>query len=708
MDRLFNPHSIAVIGVSDQPNNLGKIIVQNLLRFGFPGELTLIGRNHATCDGLPILTMDEFPEGIDLAIILTPAATVPAYLEMCGKKKVAYVILESGGFAEFSENGKQLEQECLDIARKYQSSDPSCLRLVGPNCIGISNPSKGILTNFIPTQKDELLPGRVAIMAQSGGVVMTCGDILIGGGLGISKTVSMGNKIDLQEAEYLEYFLNDPETDIVFIYLESIQDGRRLVELARGSLKPIMIYKSNTSPASAVAAASHTAALANDELVLDAALWQAGILRLQSLKELLASSQAFSMPPMRGNRLAVFSRSGGFGIVAADLASDFGFELPPFNQAVLDTLRPYLRVNIMQENNPLDLGTVFDFDSFPIILEACIKEMHPDGMMLVFNYRRQDFEKSRQVFQKLATLSHSYQIPIALVVFTEMDEVHNLEKTLGYPVFCEVSDAMQGLAAWRSVNSRLRIQSGPAVESKGKSSTERAGQILAICRSENRHPYLHEALEICQAYGLPVAPWVFVENARQVVQSASQIDFPLVLKVVSGSVSHKTEAGGVVLNIKDPIELEQAIQGMENRLSSLGLADQVKGFVLQKMLPAGRELILGGKRDPAFGPVLLVGLGGIFVEVLRDTALRLAPITPQEAHQMINDLRGRQYLDEIRGQPAADLELLTNCLVRLSQIITGLPDIQEIDINPMLLYSQGGAVVDARIGLRLDRPTGKN
>jgi acetyltransferase len=545
-------------------------------------------------------------------------------------------------------------------------------------------------------------------MAQSGGVVMTCGDILAGGGLGISKTVSMGNKIDLQEAEYLEYLLKDSQTDVIFIYLESVMDGRSLVEQARGSPKPIMIYKSNTSPASAVAAASHTAALANDEQVLDAAFRQAGILRLHSMKELLASSKAFSMPPMRGNRLAVFSRSGGFGIVAADLASEFGFELPPFSQAVLETVRPYFRVNIMQENNPLDLGTVFDFDSFPVILESCIKEMHPDGMMLIFNYRRQDFVKSRQVFQKLANLSHLYQIPIALVVFTEMDEVHNLEKTLGFPVFGEVYDAMQGLAAWRSVNARINAQPVPFVGTERRPETERAAQILAACRSENRHPYLPEALEICQAYGLPVAPWAYVENAGQVVESAIEIGFPLVLKVVSGSISHKTEAGGVVLNIKDPSELEQAVQEMENRLSGLGLADQIKGFVLQKMLPAGRELILGGKRDPAFGPVLLVGLGGIFVEVLQDTALRLAPVTSEEARQMINELRGRQYLDEIRGQPAADLELLTNCLVCLSQIVTDLPDIQEIDINPMLLYPQGGAVVDARIGIRLDRFKGIN
>jgi acetyltransferase len=645
--------------------------------------------------------VDEFlasayPEGIDLGVILTPAATLPAYLEACGKQRIAYVIIESGGFAEFSKTGQKLEQECLAIARRYN------MRLVGPNCIGVANPSKGVITNFVSTQKEEILSGRIAMMAQSGGVIMTCGDILAGSGLGISKTVSMGNKIDLQEGEYLEYFLNDPDTDSIFMYLESVGDGRRLFDLARRSTKPVMIYKSNTTPASAAVAASHTAALANDEQVLDAAFKQAGILRIHNLKELVACSKAFSLPVMRGNRLAIFTRSGGYGIVAADLASDFGFELPPFSQAVLETVRPYFRVNIMQENNPLDLGTVFDFDSYKVILETCNKEMQPDGLMLIFNYRRQDSSKARQVAHDLANLSRSYQVPIALVFFTEMEEFHHLERTLGFPIFSEVHEAIQGLAAWRSLKLRSSMtndQRPDRLSNTGQAMGKtHALKILSTCARENRHPFLHEALEICQVFDLPVAPWRTVEKVEQLGDAANQLGFPLALKVVSTSVSHKTEAGGIVLNITDSAELDRAAKGMQARL-----AGQLNGFVLQKMLPSGRELILGGKHDPAFGPTLLVGLGGIFVEVLRDTALRLAPVSSEEARQMIGELKGYKILNEIRGQPAADVEFLVDCLVRFSQMMVELPAIQEFDINPLLLYPQGGAIVDARISLNLAR-----
>ena len=688
MDRLFNPQSIAVIGVSDNPDNLGRIIVGNLLRFGYPGKLTLIGRHPGSCEGLPVVTIDDLPEGIDLAVILTPAAAVPIYLEACGKQKSAYVILEAGGFAEFSETGLRIQQECLAIARHYG------MRLVGPNCIGISNPSHGVLTNFVATQKDEILPGHIAMLAQSGGVIMTCGDILAGSGLGLSKTVSMGNKIDLQEAEYLDYFLKDPDTHAIFIYLESVGDGRRLIELARGSEKPIMVYKSNTSPASAAVAASHTAALANDEQVLDAAFNQAGILRLRSLRELVACCKGFSLPPLRGNRLAVFTRSGGYGIVAADLASEMGFDLPPFSPAVLEAVRPYFRVNIMQENNPLDLGTVFDFDAYVVILESCIKEMRPDGLMLIFNYRRQDTLKARQIAKDLANLSRSYQIPVALVFFTETEELQSLEKSLGFPVFGEVFEAMQGLAAWRTVIDQRGIKPKEIPNPPTPKQLHKAKSILTTCMTENRQPYLHEALEICISYGLPVVPWLFTKSRRGVLKLAENLGFPVALKIVSGTISHKTDEGGVILNIPDSTGLEKALEEME-----IHLAGQSDGYMLQKMLPPGREVILGGKRDPSFGPVVLVGLGGIYVEVLRDTSLRLAPITLQEAVQMISELRGRKLLEGVRGQPPVDLNLLADCLVRISYLIIDLPEIQDIDINPLLFFAGGGAIVDTRIGI---------
>jgi acyl-CoA synthetase (NDP forming) len=355
MDQLFSPRSIVVIGVSDDPANLGRVIAANLERFHFAGPVHLVGRRPASLDGRPILTMEQLPEGVNLAILLTPAATVPAYLEACGQKGIRWAVIESGGFSEYSLAGRRLEEECRVVAKRHG------LRFVGPNCLGISSTACGLATSFLPTQPEEIRPGRVAIVAQSGGVIRTCAVVLAGGGLGVSKTVSVGNKADLKEADYLRYFLEDPETGMVVLYLESILDGKALVELARAGRKPVLVFKSNTGPASARAAASHTAALANDEQVIEAAFKQAGILRLRRFSEMTTTfGKVFAMPPVAGRRLAVFSRSGGHAIIAADAASEFGFDLPPFSLAVLEAARPYFRASIMDTNNPLDLGTVFD------------------------------------------------------------------------------------------------------------------------------------------------------------------------------------------------------------------------------------------------------------------------------------------------------------------------------------------------------------
>jgi acyl-CoA synthetase (NDP forming) len=721
MYRLFNPSSITIIGVSEKSDNLGRIIVENMLRFGYPGKLYLVGRQQGNLHGLPIVTIEQLPQGIDLAVLLIPATTVPAQLEACGKLGIPYAIIESGGFSEYSAEGKHLEQECLDVAHRYG------MRLVGPNCIGIANLGCGLLTNFVPTEKDEILLGRISLLSQSGGVVMTCANLLSGDGLGLSKTVSLGNKIDLQEIDFVEYYLDDPDTDVILLYLESILDGRRLVEKAMLHKKPLLVYKSNTTPSSATIAASHTAALVNDEAVIDAAYKQSGILRLQTFSEMVNYAKGFAMPPVRGKRLAVFSRSGGYAIVAADQAAVQGFELPPLNPDVLEVARTYFRVSIMNENNPLDLGTIFDFNSFPVIIEACMQaEPKPDAVMLIFNYQHRDEAIAHEVASRLVELSRRNKIPIALVYFSGMDDLHVLRKNLGYPVFLEVADAMRALAASREFytfrpvdesggeereheivdefrvvpKNRLLRPAKPALnEVKGTTglakTNDEAQAILTTCLAENRQPLVHEALEICRLYELQVAPFGAVDNPAKARALAMEIGYPLALKVISSTISHKSDAGGVVLNLTDEATLMQAIAGMT---ASLG-REYIEGFLLQKMAQPGRELILGGKRDPAFGPVVLIGLGGIFVEVLRDSVLRLAPLSLEEAGQMIQQLRGYPLLAGVRGQPPADLKLIAGCLVKLSRMLVDLPQIQEIDLNPLLVYPSGGALVDARIGL---------
>ncbi len=369
------------------------------------------------------------------------------------------------------------------------------MRLVGPNCIGICNPDDGILTHFLPTERTEVQLGRLAILAQSGGVILTCTDILSANGLGVSKTVSMGNKTDLSEADYVRYFIQDPETNAVVLYLESVVDGRELVDLARTAAKPLLVYKSNTSQQSARIAESHTAALANDDRVVEAVFQQAGILRLRNFAEMVGYGKVFSLPPLKGNRLAVFSRSGGYAIVAADLANEFGFYLPAFSPVVIEAIRPYFRASIINENNPLDLGTVFDFESYPVLIEACLKDMQPDAVMLIFNFRKIDHEKALSVGLKLAELSQTYQTPIALVYFSEYHVIRDLQQAIGYPLFNEVYEAMLALQGAHHFNATRAQDTAPGMLTIPEENKEGVRQIFDSCSTQNRQPQLHEAFK---------------------------------------------------------------------------------------------------------------------------------------------------------------------------------------------------------------------
>jgi acyl-CoA synthetase (NDP forming) len=693
MQRIFYPDNIVVIGVSEKPDNLARVIAENLIRFNYRGDLYFVGRRSGTLAGRPILaSLDELPDGVGLAIILTPAPTVPGLMEACGRKGIRRAVIESGGFGEFSEEGRVLEEQVLDVARKWG------MRFVGPNCISIINTDNGICSPFLKMTPEEVKPGRVAVLAQSGGVILTCIDLLTASGLGVSKTVSVGNKSDLKEADYLEYFLSDESTDVVFLYLESIDEGRDLVELASAAQKPIIIYKSNVGQASAQIAHSHTAALANDDRVVDAAFKQFGIVRPRNFRDMVNFAKGFAMPPVRGNKLAVFSRSGGHAVIAADEAGEYGFALPPFSDEFLEEVKQYFRADVIAPINPLDMGTIFDFSSYTSIVEEGLRAMKPDAALLTFNYRSEAFQVARKVAGDLKEMSRAYNTPIALCYFTEVDEIADLEKELGYPIFTEVDEAVKALAAsrdrylWQQGMEAARARPDTLPQAP---SLREARRILA--RSEGRPLMIHEALEICQGYGIPVAPWALAADVGEALELAEQVGYPLALKVVSPAISHKSDVGGITLGIEDDRGLERACRAMLERVPG---GAELAGFLLQQMVGGGREVILGGKQDRGFGPVLMFGLGGIYVEVFDDVALRVAPITRADADSMIAEPRGSRLLRGVRGEKPSDVKAVADCLLKLSRLICDLPEIEEIDINPLFVFEKGALAVDARIVLR--------
>jgi acetyltransferase len=686
LERIFYPESVVVIGVSERPDNLAANIIANMLAFGYQGHIHAVGLRAGEVHGIPILaSMEALPEDVDLAVILTPAATVPQLLDLCGRKGIRRAVIESGGFTEFSEAGRDLEEEVYAVARRWG------LRFVGPNCISVINMENGLCLPFARLDPRAAKRGPVSALAQSGGISITYLMLLSQAGLGANKVVSMGNKADLGEADYLAYLVDDPGTDVICLYLESIEDGRRLLELAVSSHKPLVVQKANRGAGSAQIAFSHTAALANDDRIVDAALQQAGVARAATFDEAVALAQGFTLPPVRGNDLLIISRSGGHAVVAADVAEEHGFRLMPIPEDFRATVRRLFRADVIAPTNPLDLGTIFDFDLYSHIVERSMRALDPHALLLVHTYSSgPEGVASRRVAQRLGELSREVEKPLAFCAFAQQGEVEALKKETQLPVFTEIEGAVRALAASRDRHTRpARLISLPSPP------TERPEKVEALLGSAGVLA-LDAALDLCGAFDIPVAAWAVVEDAEAAAFAASAMGYPVAVKGVAGEISHKSDAGLVALDIADAEDLRTAFAEVSGALDRHAAHAQARRVMVQQMLPRGREVIIGGRRDPGFGPVVMFGLGGIYVEILEDVAFRLAPLAREDAESMVDEVRGRRLLQGGRGQPPADKVAIVEALLGMSRLLVECPEIVEMDVNPLLVFEQGAAAVDAR------------
>lgn len=686
MDQLFYPKSVVVVGVSDRPDNLARNIVENLFEFEFNGEIFFVGRREGILFGRRICTsMEDLREGIDVAVILTPSHTIPGILEACGRKKIRWAIIETGGFREYSEEGAHLENEILRIARKWG------IRIVGPNGIGLMNVHNGFVVPFVRLRRSPLGKGKVSILAQSGGVLLAYANLLTSANVGLSKLVSMGNKLDLNEIDYLRYLIEDPQTEIIGLYLESLERGRELMDIARSTSKPIILHKANTGESSRHIAKLHTAALANDDRIVEAALRQADIIRTKDFRSFVNAVKILSLPPIKGKNLVIISRSGGIGVVAADSAERHGFRLLPPDKTLQERFHSFFRAKVIQPTNPLDLGDLFNFDLYTNILQQVLNFPVVDGILFMHGATGDEKEPSRRFIQAVKDLSTQYQKPVALQYNTDEEELAYIKRALDYPIFAEPEDALTALAISRDHYRKLNIskEKPPSFQVN----RDRVKEIFQKVKREGRDSLLlDEAFEVLQAYGIPVAEYQSLHRKEEAEKAVEKITPPLALKVVSPEISHKSDVGGVILHLKNAGEIEQAYDRIK-KITPGGSS----GVLIQKMVSGGKEVILGGKKDPSFGPVVLFGLGGIYVEVLQETSLRVAPINRFEAEEMISELKSAAILRGIRGEPPSDRDALTDHLLRLSQLMVDFPEIEGVDINPLIVLEKGAIAVDARI-----------
>ncbi len=679
MKGFFHPASVAIIGVSPREGNLGRNILGNLEDNQFAGDIYCVSPRGGQINGRTIYRqVSDLPRAPELAVILTPAATVPRLMQELGEKGTRRVIIESAGFSELDQSRAQLEAGILEAAEKYG------MRFIGPNCLGvICNPS-GLSLPFARLGV-KIPQGGLSIISQSGGMGITYLTRAVEAGMGLANFVSVGNKLNLDEAELLAYMLEDPHTEVILMYLESIVAGREIFDLIRRSPKPVVVHKSNIGSTSHHIAQSHTAALANDDAVVEAALAQAGAIRGHTLAQCLEIIKGLSLPRARGRRLALISRSGGHAVAAADAAHRRGMELARFPDSFLQAVQKHTRASVIRLQNPLDLGDLFDFQVYVDILEGALALDEVDGVLFVHGYRGPETEPSHHFLRRAGELCRRYQKPVALVLMTGTPEILQAQALTSIPLFSAPDEAMLALEASARAG---RGMTGERITCVQTLDQARAERILGAADARGNLE-LPEALHLLLAAGIPVASFGVAASPDEAVTVARSLGWPVVLKAVGADLSHKTESGGVVLGLEDEDELRRTAGDMQQRLgcSRLVVMGQVSG---------GSEIIVGAKQDPAFGPLVLMGLGGVTAEVIRDYSIRLAPLDDVEAGGMLDGLKGAALLKGFRGAPPADRAAILQIIMQVSQLISRLPALQELDINPVLVGPGGAVAVDAR------------
>ncbi|HNX68550.1 MAG TPA: acetate--CoA ligase family protein [Candidatus Omnitrophota bacterium] len=696
---LFEPQSIAVIGASRRVEAVGYAILKNLIGTGYKGKIYPVNPKADEILGVKCYpTVADIPEAIDHAIFIIPGAAVPAELEACGKKGARAGIVISAGFREIGGEGIRLEQEIKRIADAYGMS------ILGPNCLGLLNndPKLSMNASFAGTIPNA---GNIAFISQSGALGTALLDYARGENIGFSKFISLGNKVDVTELEILQYLKDDPNTDVIMMYLEDVVKGHEFIELAReitgdgAKTKPILVLKSGRTAQGAKAASSHTGSLMGADEVYDAVFTQSGVMRMDSAQEMFNFAIVFANQPlMKGNRVAIVTNAGGPGIMATDACVKAGLQMAEMSAGTVAKLKEKLPPT-SNFSNPIDVIGDAQHDRYEHALRCVIAEPNVDGVLVLLTPQAMtEAEATAKVILDVDKESDK-TIVTCFMGHADVEAGVKVLKEHQIPHYGFPEEAAKVLAAMDKYQQWLH-RARTAV--KHYRANRRAADLVIekALKAKQKFLPINQSMDIFSAYDFPVIPWAFVRTAEDAWEQAVKIGFPVVMKVVSQQIVHKVDVGGVRLNLNSAEDVQTSfrdIMAVGERLKA-----KIDGVFMQRMAPKGREVILGMKRDPHFGPILMFGLGGIYVEALKDVTFRVAPIRELSAADMIKSIRAFKLLQGVRGEPPADLEAIAECLKRLSQLSCDHPEIDEIDINPLMVYGEGkgAGVIDARIILK--------
>ncbi|HEX9089835.1 MAG TPA: acetate--CoA ligase family protein [Anaerolineales bacterium] len=698
LETFFNPGSVAVIGASTNPEKLGYAVVKNLQDGGYSrhGKVYPINPTATEILGFPAYpSVLEVPGPIDLAVIVIPYPHVPDALRLCGKKGIPSAIVISAGFREAGKEGLERELELIQICHEYN------LRLIGPNCLGVIDSFTPLNASFAAGTPPS---GPMAFMSQSGALGTAVLDIALAGRLGLSKFVSLGNKADVSEIELLQAWVEDDHSKVILIYSEGMPSGQEFIRVARQVTrkKPVVAIKSGVTQSGSRAVSSHTGSLAGSEQAYQAAFHQAGILRAESMESLFDMALALGyQPAMKGDRIAIITNAGGPGILATDALERSGLSLARFELDTIYALEQYLP-DAASAANPVDVLGDARADRYQFAFEKVASDPNVDGIMVLLT--PQAMTEIEATAESIGKLSEQIDIPILGCFMGEARirsgvDILTAHGIPNYPFPERAALAFGAMSAYRTVKAR------PIPEYAHFEADQPAvRKVFDQARRENRLSIGDaESRSILQAYGLRIPRSEIADTPDKAAQVAGKIGYPVVLKIASPDILHKTDIGGVKVGLQNSTDVRDAFELMVYRAQRYLPEARIWGCLVQEMAPSGGlEVLVGMNRDPQFGPLITFGLGGIYVEILRDVTFSIAPFSHLEAEEMLTNIRAHALLDGVRGQPPFDKPAIIDTLLRVSQLVQDFPEIIEMDINPLMVYHQdeGALALDMRLVLK--------
>jgi len=692
LESLFRPKAVAVIGASSKELSIGNRVIRNLIDFGFRGSIYPINPSADEIRGLKAYkSILDCPDNVDVVHMVIPAKFVPQAVEDCGKKGVKHIIINSGGFGETGAEGAAIEKDFLERARRYG------IRILGPNCQGVINTDAEIRAycNFTFTKPD---PGFISIVALSGGVAEVIHQAFAQMGVGTRIYASNGNAVDVTIPEIMHYLGDDEGTRVIVTYVEGLRDPANFMKTATevAAKKPILAMKAGRTREGAKAAASHTGGLAKEDIATDLIFKKAGVLSFRDEGHLIQAAAAFATQPIpKGNRIGIITNTGGPAVIATDVLVGAGCTLPPLSEKT----RALLKEKLYPEasiGNPVDVLATGPAQHYRTCMDAMMED---DSFDCVFvNFVTPFFVDNESIAREIVAVSQQRRKPLVCNLMTDKQQWSEVVRILHeggvpcYPLPGEAARAMAALVQYHFIRSRETA----AVQSFADVKPDKARKIMAEARTAGRTSLA--AAEVCgiiEAYKIPVAKWRLVASPAEAVEAAAKIGFPVVVKADAESVVHKSDMGGVAVDLGSASAVKQAAAHMKKVISAPDLR-----FFVQKYLPGGLELIMGAKAEEGLGHAVVFGLGGIHVEVMKDVVFSLTPVSAAEAREMLGAIKGAALLQGVRGKKGVNQDRLVEILQRLSQLLGDLPEIEEMDLNPLMAFDDRVFVVDARISLK--------